>query len=203
MTDTEAVQELLPGSKWQISETGELTMQMDGGFRFAELEREDRADRVSSAVRLKRFPVQKSFWQQVQVREYSRRTKSLVDRADPRALPFPLAGGHGSWRFDGGLDALQLFEGIHGSLVFPDGSWVHFERAGGARRGREAVRRWRKWVGIGQFETKDASRVVRGELEVALRWMKQSISPLHLCRAETSALRPTVRLQRAAQRDEC
>lgn len=30
MSDTDAVQALLPGSKWQIDANGELTMQMDG-----------------------------------------------------------------------------------------------------------------------------------------------------------------------------
>ncbi|KAM0790960.1 hypothetical protein ACM66B_004265 [Microbotryomycetes sp. NB124-2] len=46
MSDLEAVRALMPESNWQLDENGALTMQMD--------------------VRLKRFPVQKSFWQQVQ-----------------------------------------------------------------------------------------------------------------------------------------
>ncbi|KAK4048134.1 hypothetical protein OIV83_005004 [Microbotryomycetes sp. JL201] len=46
MSDIEAIRALMPESNWQLDENGALTMQMD--------------------VRLKRFPVQKSFWQQVQ-----------------------------------------------------------------------------------------------------------------------------------------
>lgn len=32
MTDTEAIKALLPGTKWQMDESGELTMQMDGEY---------------------------------------------------------------------------------------------------------------------------------------------------------------------------
>ncbi|KAK4055373.1 hypothetical protein OIO90_003211 [Microbotryomycetes sp. JL221] len=46
MSDLDAVKALMPDSNWQLDDNGALTMQMD--------------------VRLKRFPIQKTFWQQVQ-----------------------------------------------------------------------------------------------------------------------------------------
>ncbi|GAA6030971.1 hypothetical protein JCM8097_008962 [Rhodosporidiobolus ruineniae] len=65
VSDTEALQTLLPDAKFVQAEGGELAMQVD--------------------VRLKRFPVHKSFWQQLA--EASRRGDSMADQLSLSILP--------------------------------------------------------------------------------------------------------------------
>ena len=74
MSDEQAVRQLLPHIQTNVDQSGELQLQLDGQSSAPE-SIACHIDAGTTAVRLKQFPVQKSFWQQIQ--EASRRGDAM------------------------------------------------------------------------------------------------------------------------------
>lgn len=155
MTDEEAISKLLPDAKFaQDSESGEVGLALDGtslshslslySVIIHDVELNSREIKTMSLVRLKRFPVQKSFWEQIS--EASRRGDSMGESVSIALVPSfqAVQQALGKWFFTMMADrVVERFDSEVESLGVYGGG-----RRNGAGLGLNGGNRASKWGGI-------------------------------------------------------